>query len=114
MSRKSRRLESCCHQSMKRKRRRAIRQRFPSRRKSRRPNLRNHSAKETAMQNIYDMTTSEVAALTEEEIKSFIDIECASKGVMLLPPEPMKPVQPEIKQDVTMYEFMGTHFASSE
>jgi hypothetical protein len=67
-----------------------------------------------AMQNIYDMTTAEVAALTEEEIKSFIDIECASKGVMLLPPEPEKPVQPQIVQDVTMYEFMGVHFATTE
>jgi hypothetical protein len=43
------------------------------------------------MQNIYDMTTAEVAALTDKEIESFIDIECASKGVMLLPPEPVQP-----------------------
>jgi hypothetical protein len=28
------------------------------------------------MQNIYDMTTNEAAALIEEEIKSFINIEC--------------------------------------
>lgn len=66
------------------------------------------------MQNIYDMTTAEVASLSEEEIKSFIDIECASKGVMLLPPEPVKPTQPEIVQDVTMYEFMGAYFKTAE
>jgi hypothetical protein len=66
------------------------------------------------MQNIYDMTTAEVATLTEDEIKSFIDIECASKGVMLLPPEPVKPAQPEIVQDVTMYEYMGIYFKSPD
>ena len=66
------------------------------------------------MQNIYDMTTAQVATLTEDEIKSFIDIECARKGVMLLPPEPVKPEQPQIVQDVTMYEFMGVHFATSQ
>ena len=66
------------------------------------------------MQNIYDMTTAEVAALTEDEINSFIDIECASKGVMLLPPEPVKPAKPEIVQDVTMYEYMGVYFKTAE
>ena len=62
------------------------------------------------MRDIYDMTTNEAAALTDEEIKSFIDIECASKGVMLLPPEPVQPLQPEIVQDVTIYEYMGVYF----
>lgn len=66
------------------------------------------------MQNIYDMTIAEVAALTEEEIKSFIDIECARKGIMLLPPEPVKPVAPEIVQDVTMYEYLGIYFKTPE
>jgi hypothetical protein len=66
------------------------------------------------MQDIYDMTTADAAALTPEEVKSFIDIECAKKGVMLLPPEPVKPAQPEIVKDVTMYEYMGIHFQTPE
>lgn len=54
------------------------------------------------MRDIYDMPTNEAAALTEEEIKSFIDIECASKGVMLLSTESVQLLQPEIVQDVTI------------
>jgi hypothetical protein len=66
------------------------------------------------MQTIYDLNNTETVALTDEEIKSFIDIECAHKGVMLLPPEPIAPEKPQIVSDVTMYEFMGVYFETPE
>jgi hypothetical protein len=66
------------------------------------------------MQTIYDLTNTEVAALDDEAIKSFIDIECAHKGVMLLPPEPVEPAKPQIVKDATLYEYMGVHFETPE
>jgi hypothetical protein len=66
------------------------------------------------MQTICDLNNAEAAALNDDEIKSFIDIECAHKGVMLLPPEPATPEKPQIVSDVTMYEFMSIYFETPE
>jgi hypothetical protein len=33
---------------------------------------------------------------------------------MLLPPEPVQPLHPEIVQDVTIYEYMGVYFKTAE
>jgi hypothetical protein len=67
-----------------------------------------------AIQSIYDLDEKALAALTQEEIKSFIDIECAQKGVVLLPPEPVAPVKPQVKLDATYYEYCGMHFDNPE
>lgn len=66
------------------------------------------------IQSIFDLNEKEVTALNDEEIKSFIDIECARKGVVLLPPEPVKPKKPDVKLDATFYEFCSLHFDNPE
>jgi hypothetical protein len=65
------------------------------------------------MQTIYDLSTDEIAALTDEQIAMFIDIECAQKGMPLLPPEPKEPVKPTIEPDKTVYGIGGMYFATS-
>jgi hypothetical protein len=55
------------------------------------------------MQNIYDLTKEQVNALTDDEIQTFIDIECAEKGVLLLPDVPTEPKKELPKPDLTIY-----------
>lgn len=66
------------------------------------------------MKRIENLSKSEVLALTNEEIKTLIDLECAYANVPLLPPEPVKPNVPEYKPDLKLYSIFGFYFKSHD
>lgn len=63
------------------------------------------------MKRFEDLTSNELVALTETEIGYYCDLACAENGVPFLPPEPVEPVAPEAKPDITMVEFFGYYLA---
>jgi hypothetical protein len=55
------------------------------------------------MKSYTDLTDNELVNLTEDEIKRYIDYECAQKGIALLPKNPEKPQLGKPEPDVTYY-----------
>lgn len=53
---------------------------------------------------INDMTDAELLDLTNDQVRTLIDYECALAGVPLLPPEPVKPSFDKPKPDMEVYE----------
>lgn len=54
------------------------------------------------MKHLDDHTNEELVALTDEQIEHYCDLACAEAGVPFLPPEPVEPVKPEVKCDLTL------------
>jgi len=60
------------------------------------------------MKRLEEYTNDELMKLTDKEIETLIDLECAHEGVPLLPEDvPVKPAKPseDLEPDVTYYEF---------
>jgi len=66
------------------------------------------------MKQINDLSKAEVLALTDEQINTMIDLECACENVPLLPPEPVKPDVPKFEPDTTYYGIVGFYFKAAE
>ena len=61
------------------------------------------------MKRFNELNEVELLALDDQQVSVLVDYECALEGVPMLPPEPgVKPVQPEIKKDVTVYSLQNT------
>jgi len=59
------------------------------------------------MKRFTEYTYDELVKLTQSEIETLVDLECAHEGIPLLPPEvPVKPYKPkDVEPDVTYYQF---------
>jgi hypothetical protein len=66
------------------------------------------------MKTVNDLTESELVALSDEELERYIDIECAERGVPMLPPEPIPPSEPFIPYDVIAYTVAHFDFQNRE
>ena len=66
------------------------------------------------MKRIDEMKKEEILALTEGEIASLIDLECAYEGIPLLPECPKKPELVKHEKDLTAYEVAGYYFLNPE
>lgn len=65
------------------------------------------------MKRFKEFTRSELAALTDEQVKYLIDIECAHEGAPISVEEPQRVEVPEIPEpDVTYYDVNGILFTS--
>lgn len=67
---------------------------------------------QTTMKNFDDLSDAELIALTEEEIRYYIDAQCAEEGIRLLPPggPPVKPDKGTTADDLELWEIAGHHF----
>ncbi|MBS3969643.1 MAG: hypothetical protein KGZ94_05955 [Clostridia bacterium] len=66
------------------------------------------------MKRIDEMKKEEILALTEGEIASLIDLECAYEGIPLLPECPKKAESIKHEKDLTAYEVAGYYFLEPE
>lgn len=66
------------------------------------------------MRRIEDLNREELLALTDEEIKRFIDIECAHEGISILGDPPNPPIAPEQKRNLTLYKVGDIYFGKKE
>jgi hypothetical protein len=55
------------------------------------------------MKNLNDLTDAELVALPEGELERFIDLECAERGIPMLPIEPELPEEPRIDYDLVAF-----------
>lgn len=62
------------------------------------------------MRRYTELTDTELLALTDEQIKDFIDMECMIGGVALLPDEPAPPQTVDASPDITVYVVSGERF----
>lgn len=66
--------------------------------------------KRTKMKQFEDLTTDELVALTDKEINTYVDYQCAVEGIKLLPAHPGKePEKPQPKQLETMSYVLGIY-----
>lgn len=63
---------------------------------------------------IYDYGDDEIASMTDAQINTFIDIECALQGFPLLPEYPVEPEKPRIKATKQYYSVAGLWFETQE
>lgn len=61
-----------------------------------------------------EYTSEELAAFTDEQMAALIDLECAERGVPLLPLEPVEPESLNVTPDGMVYEIGGITFANHE
>ena len=66
------------------------------------------------MKRIHEMKKEEILALTDGEIVSLIDLECAYEGIPLLAECPNKPELIKHEKDLTAYEVAGYYFLTPE
>ncbi len=64
------------------------------------------------MKNFEDLSHEEKANLTEDEVNYYIDLECAERGIALLPPggPPIKPDKGMTADDLVLFEAGGQYF----
>jgi len=61
-----------------------------------------------------DLSDPDVLGLTDDQVKRWVDIECAVAGVPLLPAEPVKPLAVDFSTDLTGYEVGSFVFADAD
>ena len=66
------------------------------------------------MKQIAELTSKELMELTEVDKKSIIDLECAVRGIKLLPEQPISPNVIKPEKDTTVYEIAGFNFLDSK
>ena len=67
-----------------------------------------------AIKRLDEYTNEELLELTEEQVKTLIDFECAHEGVALLPAEaPVKPAEEKVQPDTEIYEVSGLDYFKS-
>lgn len=66
------------------------------------------------MQTIAELDEAQLIALTEPELENLIDIECAERGIPMLPPEPVLPEEPLIPYDIVAFSIGHWEFKNRE
>lgn len=66
------------------------------------------------MKTVNDLTEAELVEMTEAQLENLIDIECAERGIQLLPPEPQPPQEPFIPYDTIAYVVAYHEFQNRE
>jgi hypothetical protein len=56
------------------------------------------------MKRFDDLLDSDVLALSDDDFKRWVDVECAYAGAPLLPPMPLEPLKPEAAADLVVYQ----------
>jgi hypothetical protein len=62
------------------------------------------------MKRLSEHSNADLLALSDDQLKTLIDLECAMNSVPLLPPEPVEPVKPDIQPNRKMYQVANVLF----
>lgn len=66
------------------------------------------------MKRLEDYTNEELRILTQAQIETLVDLECAHEGIPLLPELPEKPVVNKPQPDLTLFHVSAVYFKNRE